>query len=94
MNTSPELIRVYAKQLKLPTFVHYEEVLRQAEDQGYGYEQFLHDLLEKEIEQRQQNQQARRIRAAHFPIKKSLDDFKFDHLPNVAETLIWQLATA
>jgi DNA replication protein DnaC len=93
MNTSPELIRVYAKQLKLPTLVHYEEVLRQAEDQGYGYEQFLQALLEKELEQRQQNQQARRIRAAHFPLKKSLDNFEFQHLPNVEEALVWQLAT-
>jgi DNA replication protein DnaC len=93
MNASPELIRVYAKQLKLPAIVHYEEVLRQAEDQGYGYEQFLHALLEKEINQRQQNQQARRIRAAHFPVRKSLDDFQFKHLPNVEEALVWQLAT-
>jgi DNA replication protein DnaC len=93
MNASPELIRIYAKELKLPTLAHYEEVLRQAEDQGYGYEQFLHALLEREIDQRQQNQQVRRIRAARFPVKKSLDDFEFKYLVNVEEALIWQLAT-
>jgi DNA replication protein DnaC len=93
MNASPELIRLYAKQLKLPSFVRYEELLRQAEDQGYGYEQFLYTILEREIDQRQQNQQARRTRAARFPVKKSLDDFQFKQLPNVEEALVWQLAT-
>jgi DNA replication protein DnaC len=93
MNASPELIKLYAKQLKLPVLIHYEETMRQAEDQGYSYEQFLQALLEREIEQRQQNQQVRRIRAAHFPMKKSLDDFDFKNLAHVEEALIWQLAT-
>jgi DNA replication protein DnaC len=92
-NASPELIKLYAKQLKLPALVRYEETMRQAEDQGYSYEQFLKALLEREIEQRQQNQQVRRIRAAHFPVKKSLDDFDFKQLEHVEEALIWQLAT-
>jgi DNA replication protein DnaC len=93
MNASPELIRAYAKELKLPTLNRYEDLLRQAEDQGYGYEQFLQAVLEREVDQRQQNQQARRIRTARFPVKKSLDDFEFKHLPNVEEAFIWQLAT-
>ena len=45
------------------------------------------------LEQRQQNQQVRRIRAARFPVKKSLDDFDFKQLLHVEEALIWQLAT-
>ncbi|MGB4503402.1 MAG: IS21-like element helper ATPase IstB [Syntrophaceticus sp.] len=93
MNASTELIKIYAKELKLPTLVQYEDVLRQAEDRGYSYEQFLQVLLEREVEQRQQNQQIRRIRAARFPVKKSLDDFDFKQLLHVEEALIWQLAT-
>lgn len=93
MKASPELIRLYAKELKLPTLSHYEEVLRQANDQGYSYEQFLQVLLEQEVEQRQQNQQLRRIRAAHFPMKKSLDNFDFNQLMHVEEAFVWQLAT-
>jgi DNA replication protein DnaC len=73
--------------------LRYEETLRQAEDRGYSYEQFLQALLEREVEQRQLNQQARRIKAAHFPVKKSLDDFKFKNLEHVEEALVWQLAT-
>jgi DNA replication protein DnaC len=88
-----ELIKLHAKQLKLPTVSRYEEVLRQAEEQGWGYEQFLCELMSREVEQRQLNQQARRMRAARFPLKKSLDDFDFKNLPHVEEAVVWQLAT-
>jgi DNA replication protein DnaC len=88
-----ELIKLHAKQLKLPTVSRYEEVLRQAENQGWGYEQFLCELLDREVNQRQLNQQVRRMRAARFPLKKSLDDFDFKNLSNVEEAVVWQLAT-
>ena len=93
MTAYGELIKLHAKQLKLPTVSRYEEVLRQAEEQGWGYEQFLCELMSREVEQRQLNQQARRMRAARFPLKKSLDDFDFKNLPHVEEAVIWQLAT-
>jgi len=88
-----ELIKLHAKQLKPPTLSRYEEVLRQAEEQGWAYEQFLCELMSREVEQRQLNQQVRRMRAARFPLKKSLDDFDFKNLPHVEEAVIWQLAT-
>ena len=31
MNTTSEMIRLYARQLKIPTFAEYEEILRQAD---------------------------------------------------------------
>src|SRR5690606_2057374 len=49
--------------------------------------------MSREVEQRQLNQQARRMRAARFPLKKSLDDFDFKNLPHVEEAVVWQLAT-
>lgn len=93
MNAKSALIQAYARQLKLPTVVCYEEVLRLAQDQGWGYEQFLCELLFKEISQRQENQLKRRIRLARFPLHKSLDEFKFNNLPNVKEAAVWELAT-
>ena len=93
MTAYGELIKLHAKQLKLPTVSRYEEVLRQAEEQGWGYEQFLCELMSREVEQRQLNQQARRMRAARFPLKKSLDDFDFKNLPHVEDAVVWQLAT-
>jgi len=79
--------------LKLPTLTSYEELLRQAQQDGWGYEQFLCEVLQKEVAQRIENQQNRRIKAARFPLVKSLDQFQFDNLPSVPEALVWQLAT-
>ena len=71
-STPGQLIKIYAKQLKLPTFLRYEATLRIAQEQGLGYEEFLVKLLALELEQRKENQQKRRIRAAGFPIPNPL----------------------
>ena len=39
-----EMIKLYAKQLKVPTFNHYEKVIRQLSIDD-GYEQFLIELM-------------------------------------------------
>lgn len=57
MNATGELIGLYAKQLKLPTLASYEELLRQAQQDGWGYEQFLSEVLQREVTQRIENQQ-------------------------------------
>ena len=46
-----EMIRLYAKQLRLPTFNNYEKVIRQlsADD---GYAQFLIELMKQELAER------------------------------------------
>ena len=82
--TDPDVIALYAKQLRLPTLALYSDVVRQAEEQGWGYEDFLRELLHRELKQREENQRKRRIKQAHFALDKSLDMFDFDVLPNVA----------
>ena len=93
MSHKSGLIKAYAKELKLPTVGHYEEVLRTVQDQGWGYEQFLCEILAREIAQRQENQLRRRVRLARFPLNKSLDEFRFNNLPNVQEAVVWELAS-
>ena len=39
-----EMIRLYAKQLRLPTFNNYEKVIRKLSDDD-GYEQFMIELM-------------------------------------------------
>jgi len=51
-----ELIKVYARQLKLPTLTSCQEVIRQAEEQGLSYEEFLCEVLRRELSQREENQ--------------------------------------
>ena len=51
-----EQIRLYAKQLKIPTFAEYEEVIRQA-DPSLGLSGLLLELMKGECEARQENQE-------------------------------------
>lgn len=62
-----EQIRLYAKQLKIPTFAEYEQVLRQA-DPNLGLSELLLELMKAEHETRQANQYRRRLKAAGFRI--------------------------
>ncbi len=46
------LVTLYAKELRLPTVGHYQEVIRQAKEQGLSYEGFLVELLSREVANR------------------------------------------
>ena len=50
MNAVDELIRLYAKQLKIPSFAEYREVLRQA-DPSAGFADLLLELMKAEHKQ-------------------------------------------
>lgn len=67
MNATIGRIRLYAKQLRLPTVAHPEQLLREARANQWSYEEFLAQLLHTEAEQRKENQRRRRIKAAKFP---------------------------
>ena len=87
-----EMIKLYARQRKVPTFNNYEKVIRQlsADD---GYEQFLIELMKQELAERSVTGQKRRIKAAKFPSLKTLDEFDLSRLENVSESTIRQLAS-
>ena len=88
-----EQIRLYARQLKIPGFANYEEVLRQAEP-SLGFSGLLLELMRAECEARQENQSRRRLKAAGFPFQKTLDEFDFSQLnPSVSPEYIKELAS-
>ncbi|MFA7201349.1 MAG: IS21-like element helper ATPase IstB [Bacteroidales bacterium] len=93
MNVSSEVIKMYAKQLRLPTIERYETVLRSAMDNNWGYEEFLAMLLKTELDQQQENRKQRRIKAAKFPQIKTLDSLDFSWIKNVDRSLVYELAT-
>ena len=76
-----EQIKLLAKQLKLPTFANYMDILRQAKADA-DFSDLLLDLLLAEASARQENQNRRRLKAAAFPYQKTLDDFDFSPLMN------------
>ena len=72
MNVVHEQIRLYAKQLKIPTFAEYEEILRQADPSG-GFGDLLLELMKAEAVSRQENQNRRRLKKAGFPYLKTME---------------------
>ena len=64
-----EQIRILAKQLKVPTFSKYSDVIRQA-DADAPFNRLLLSLMQKEYEQRQENNNRRRLKQAGFPFTK------------------------
>ena len=88
-----EEIRFYAKQLKIPTFANYKDVLRQA-DPSLGLSDLLLELMKVECDSRQENQNRRRLKAAGFPFQKTLDEFDFSQLnPSVSPEYVKELAS-
>ena len=89
MNTNEELIRLYAKQLKIPTFADYTEVLRQA-DPASDFSSLLLELMKAETISRQENQNRRRLKAAGFPYLKTMEEFDCSQLNEAVSPLFLQ----
>ena len=93
MNVVDEQIRLYAKQLKLPSFAEYGEILRQA-DPSAGFGELLLELMKAETQSRQENQNRRRLKAACFPYLKTIEEFDCSQLNDAVSPLFLQeLAT-
>lgn len=87
-----QLIAMYAKQLRTPTFNQFEDVARQlASDQGY--EDFLIALMRAELENRQESNRQRKIKLARFPFAKTIEEFDCNRLEHVSEAQIKELAS-
>lgn len=92
INPIKESIKLYAKQLRTPTFVGYENVARQLSP-GDGYDKFLCETMKLEVFQRQVAGQKRRIKKAGFPVMKTLDEFRYERLEHVSESFIGELSS-
>lgn len=58
-----------------------------------SYTAFLEDLLRTEVEATERRRLAGRLRFAHFPVIKRLEDFDFDAQPALDRALVEDLAT-
>ncbi len=68
-----EQIKLLSKQLKVPTFSHYPDIVRQS-GPNTGFDELLLALMKSEYEQRQENNNRRRLKQACFPYTKTLDE--------------------
>lgn len=91
--TETLLLDTYLKQLRLPAFgQHYRKLATDAAQANLNYDRYLFTLAELEISQREKNQQARRIRAARFPVLKDLAEFDFSAVNGLNKALVLDLA--
>jgi DNA replication protein DnaC len=82
MSASATGVAMLLRSLKLPGFVRaYAETAGQAEREGWGFEHYLGQLAEIEIEERRRRRIDRLLRASHLPHDKTLATLDLDRLP-------------
>jgi DNA replication protein DnaC len=69
------------------------QIAERARAESWTYEQFLEELLEREVFARQQQGGETRIRAAHFPSRKTIDGFDFGYQTSVRRQVVLHLAS-
>src|SRR2546430_9257884 len=81
--------------LKTPTIgAFWEELAAQARDENWSHEEYLAALLQRQVADGESRGNVMRIRTAHFPAVKSLEDFSLDHLPSLRRDVLAHLATS
>jgi DNA replication protein DnaC len=80
-NVHERLVRLL-KDLHLPAFrASYEELARQAQQEGMSYEQYLLGLAQRESQERQQRRIERLLRDSRLPLEKSWSALDLKRLP-------------
>ena len=94
MTDTPQvLLAHHLKALKLPTFLReYDKIARQCAAEGVDHVRYLLRLAELELIDRERRMVERRIKAARFPVVKSLDAFDFKVIPSLNKALVLELA--
>jgi DNA replication protein DnaC len=87
------LLSHYLKTLKLPTFQReYQKLARQCATEGVDHIGYLTRLSEREMIERDRRKVERRIKAARFPVVKSLESFDFTAIPKLNKMQVLELA--
>ena len=87
------LLSHYLKTLKLPTFQReYQKLSRLCATEGVDHVGYLFRLAEREMIERDRRKVERRIKAAKFPVVKSLDSFDFTAIPKLNKMQVLELA--
>jgi DNA replication protein DnaC len=86
------LLEHYLKQLKLPTMLReYQAMAATCAKEDQDHTAFLLRLAERELLDREQRAAERRIKAAKFPIIKTLDTFDFKAQPTINKPMVIEL---
>ena len=90
----PSMMAYLSRVLKTPTIGRvWEELAAQARDENWSHEDYLAAVLQRQLAERETKGTTMRIRTAHFPQVKTLEDFNLDHLPSLRRDKLAHLAT-
>ncbi len=88
-------IAYLTRALKTPTIGRvWEDLGGMAREENWSHEEYLAAVLERQLADRESAGTTMRIRTAHFPAIKTLEDFNLDHLPSLRKDLLAHLATS
>ena len=91
-NRATVLLEHHLKQLRLPTVLReYASIAASCTQDRADYPTYLLRLTERELLDREKRAAERRLKAARFPIIKTVDTFDFDAQPSVNESLVREL---
>ncbi len=86
-------IQQACKQLRLPGIgAQFQRLATQAERERQSYLGYLDALLGIELEERERHTVARRLKEAHLPRLKTLEEFDFSQAPRISPSRIAALA--
>jgi DNA replication protein DnaC len=90
----PSAIAYLTRVLKTPTIGRcWAELADQARAQNWSHEEYLAAVLQRQVADRESAGTIMRIRTAHFPAVKTIEDFNLDHLPSLRRDVLAHLAT-
>jgi len=87
------LLEHYLKSLKLPTVLReYAKLAAVCQQERADYQTYLLRLSEREMADREKRAAERRLKAAKFPVLKTLDTFEFAAQSSINRELVRELA--
>src|ERR1700712_3801748 len=79
----PSMLAYLTRVLKTPTIGRcWEELAAHAREENWSHEEYLAAVLQRQVAERESAGATMRIRTAHFPQVKTLEDFTLEHLPS------------
>src|SRR3990172_675186 len=79
MKSTPSLLQQHLDYLKLPFLQqHHTELAQQSAQQHWDHVEYLRRLIEGQYTERRQRVIERRVKAARFPVIKTLEQFRWD----------------
>lgn len=87
-----QTIKLYARQLRIPAFNNYSDVICQL-DREEGFEDFLIRLMKMELDSRQVNIRRRRIKASGFPYIKTINELDYSRFEYMNKAFIKGLSS-